>query len=45
MRNVPYPHTLFLMLRIEINTIDNEMTDIDKTIAGFCEEPGIETPF
>ena len=33
------------MQRSEINTIDNEMTDIGKTIAWLCEELGIETPF
>ncbi len=40
-----YEHALTNMQRTEINTIDNEVTDIDKTIAGFCEKPGIETPF
>ncbi len=33
------------MQRIEINTIDNEMTDIDKIITGFFENREIETPF
>jgi len=29
----------------EIKALDAEMTQIDKTIAGFCKELKIETPF
>ncbi len=45
MPNFSYCRPLCLMQKRKIRTIDDEMADIDKIIAGFSEDREIETPF